>query len=215
MKPKRHHHRAFSSLKDRIQDKLLKSVREASPARGRLADSPNRLHVSAALGIESESNLKREIRKHKASVLKEIREIQAGSARKFAKINQQREINRGLSPRNELVSNRDKYGSLAPMDHRVKHDIIPRSVTNIGEREKQQSRSQSPNEVPVSGSGFKRRLTALVPSSKTNAFTKTEEDERDLRDIEKEIMEHKEVVVRKNEKRSISPRAQTVMAHYH
>lgn len=67
---KKHHQRAFSSLKDRIQDKLTKSGREASPQRGRLADSPNRLHVSAALGIDSASNLKSEIRRHKESVLR-------------------------------------------------------------------------------------------------------------------------------------------------
>ena len=124
---KRQHHRAFSSLKDRIQDKLLQSVREASP--GRLADSPNRLHVSAALGIESESNLKKEIRRHKESVLKEIREIQAGSARKYKQIEQQRELNRALSPRNELISNREK---LAPIEHRG--NMPPRSVTNVGQR---------------------------------------------------------------------------------
>ena len=80
---KQQHNRAFSSMKDRMNEKLLNSVREASPQRGRLADSPNRLHVSAALGVDSESNLKKEIRKHKESVLREIREIQAGSARKF------------------------------------------------------------------------------------------------------------------------------------
>lgn len=60
----------------------------------------------------------------------------------------------------------------------------------------------------MGGGGFKRRLTALVPSSKTNAFTKSEEEERDLKDIEKELMEQKEVVLRKNnEKRNPSPRA--------
>lgn len=47
-----------------------------------------------------------------------------------------------------------------------------------------------------------------MPSSKTNAFTKSEEEERDLKDIEKELMEQKEVVLRKNnEKRNPSPRA--------
>ena len=63
------------------------------------------------------------------------------------------------------------------------------------------------------GGGFKRRLTALVPSTKSNAFSKTEEDEREMRDIEKQLMEPKEVVLR-SEKRSGSPRAQTVLAHY-
>ena len=110
----------------------MKSVREASPRR--LADSPNRLHVSAALGIDSESNLKKEIRRHKESVLKEIREIQAGSARKYKQIEQQRETNRALSPRNEQISIREKYGILAPMEHRPKQEgAMPlRSVTNVG-----------------------------------------------------------------------------------
>ena len=50
----------------------------------------------------------------------------------------------------------------------------------------------------------------MVP--KSNAFTK--EDEGDLRDIEKELMEPTEVVLRKKGGEKGSPRSQSVLAHY-
>lgn len=76
-RPLKRQTRAYSNLKAKIAEKVLLSVRGAQSVKRppRLADSPNRLHVTAALGMGAETTIKNEIHRHKEAVLQEIREI--------------------------------------------------------------------------------------------------------------------------------------------
>lgn len=181
--------------------------------RVKMTDSPNRLHVTANFA-KDQKKLRKEIKSHKEEMLKEIKELRARSSKVYNKMQEQREYNKTLSPRNTVLQALAKNGLkevyLQPERPKSGMGIIAALNQKIKGRETPLSTRDDSKPDSRPSSSFSRNQH--FPKHKTQAFTKQSLFKENYLD---QPLNNLEVLNgRKAATEKVSPRSKTVLSNY-